>query len=74
MRSVGLDPTDKRKYRKYSLGMKQRLGIAAAIVNAPDVVLLDEPTNALDESGLEMLNQVIVDQKKARSNGSNSKP
>lgn len=64
LRSVGLDPTDKRKYRKYSLGMKQRLGIAAAIVNAPDVVLLDEPTNALDESGLEMLNQVIVDQKK----------
>ena len=48
---VGLDPDDKRTYRKYSLGMKQRLGIAAAIMEKPDIVILDEPINALDEEG-----------------------
>lgn len=63
IRKVGLDPSDKRKYKKYSLGMKQRLGIAAAIMGEPDVVLLDEPTNALDESGIEMLRKVIKEQK-----------
>lgn len=52
LKEVGLDPTDKRKFRKYSLGMKQRLGIAAAIVEKPDIILLDEPTNALDQSGV----------------------
>lgn len=59
LQTVGLDPDDKRKYRKYSLGMKQRLGIAAAVMERPDVVLLDEPTNALDESGLAMLHDLI---------------
>lgn len=52
LETVGLDPDDKRKYRKYSLGMKQRLGIAAAIMEKPDVIILDEPINALDESGV----------------------
>lgn len=52
---VGLDPDDKRKFRKYSLGMKQRLGIAAAIAEAPDLLLLDEPTNALDEEGVDRI-------------------
>lgn len=61
--SVGLNPKDKRKYRKYSLGMKQRLGIAAAIMEKPDIVLLDEPTNALDESGVEILRHLILEQK-----------
>ncbi len=61
--TVGLNPSDKRKFKKYSLGMKQRLGIAAAVMNEPDVVLLDEPTNALDEAGLAMLRQVILQQK-----------
>lgn len=50
---VGLAPDDKRKYRKYSLGMKQRLGVAAAIMETPDLILLDEPTNALDTDGVE---------------------
>ena len=50
LRRVGLNPSDKRPFRKYSLGMKQRLGIAAAIVDSPDLILLDEPFNALDES------------------------
>lgn len=52
---VGLDPADKRHYRKYSLGMKQRLGIAAALMETPDIVMLDEPTNALDSDGVEMV-------------------
>lgn len=56
---VGLDPDDKRKYRKFSLGMKQRLGIASAIMEKPDLILLDEPTNALDEAGVEQICQLI---------------
>ena len=53
---VGVHDT---KYKKYSLGMKQRLGIAAAIFEQPDLILLDEPTNALDESGIAMLEDMI---------------
>lgn len=63
LQTVGLDPNDKRKYRKFSLGMKQRLGIAAAVMERPDIVLLDEPTNALDESGLAMLHDLVLAQK-----------
>ena len=59
---VGLEPSDRRKYRKYSLGMKQRLGIASAIMEQPDLIILDEPTNALDESGITMLENVIQDE------------
>lgn len=50
--SMGLDPDDRRKYRKYSLGMKQRLGLAGAVMERPDVLIVDEPTNALDASGV----------------------
>ncbi len=56
---VGLAPNDKRKYRKYSLGMKQRLGIAAAIMEQPELILLDEPTNALDEKGVAQIMELI---------------
>lgn len=56
---VGLDPQDKKKYRKYSLGMKQRLGIAAAVMENPDIIILDEPTNALDSDGVEMLKGIL---------------
>ncbi len=56
---VGLNPNDKKHYKKYSLGMKQRLGIAAAIMESPDIVLLDEPTNSLDESGVQMVCDVV---------------
>lgn len=56
---VGMDPDDKRKYRKYSLGMKQRLGIAAAFMEQPELIILDEPTNALDESGIELLKPLL---------------
>lgn len=56
---VGLNPDDKRKYRKYSLGMKQRLGIAAAIMEQPELILLDEPTNALDDKGVAQICNLI---------------
>lgn len=56
---VGLDPDDKRTYSKYSLGMKQRLGIAQAIMEKPNLILLDEPTNALDEDGVELVRAVV---------------
>lgn len=58
--SVGLDPLDKRKYKKFSLGMKQRLGIAAAIMEKPDILILDEPTNSLDSSGVSLVKTIIV--------------
>lgn len=56
---VGLEPDDPRKYRKYSLGMKQRLGIAAAIMEKPDLLIVDEPTNALDDSGVEQICTIL---------------
>ncbi len=61
--AVGLDPKDKRKYRKYSLGMKQRLGIAAAIMEKPELILLDEPTNALDDKGVEQICRIIREER-----------
>ena len=56
---VGLDADDKRIYRKYSLGMKQKLGIAAAIMGSPDIVILDEPINAIDEAGIEKVREIL---------------
>lgn len=56
---VGLNPEDGRKYGKYSLGMKQRLGIAQAILGRPELILLDEPTNAVDAGGIEQMIQLI---------------
>lgn len=61
---VGLSPNDNRKYKKYSLGMKQRLGIAQAVMENPDLVILDEPTNALDDDGQEIVRNLILDLKK----------
>ncbi len=63
IRRVGLDPDDKKKYRKFSLGMKQRLGIASAIMESPDLIILDEPTNALDSSGVETVKKIIKNEK-----------
>lgn len=60
---VGLNPYDKRLYGKYSLGMKQRLAIAQAIMEKPDVIMLDEPTNALDETGVEEIRKIILEEK-----------
>ncbi len=63
IRRVGLDPFDKRSYRKYSLGMKQRIVLAQAIMEQPDIIMLDEPTNALDEYGVEDIRKVILEEK-----------
>jgi len=60
---VGLEPSDKRIFRKYSLGMKQRIVIAQAIMEKPDILMLDEPTNALDETGIEQIRNVILEEK-----------
>lgn len=60
---VGLDPDDRRKYQKYSLGMKQRLAIAQAIMEKPDVIMLDEPTNSLDAKGVEEIRRLILEEK-----------
>ena len=57
---VGLDPEDKRTYRKYSLGMKQKLGIANAIMGEPDIIILDEPINALDEESVKKIKKVLL--------------
>lgn len=61
---VGLDPQDKRSVRKYSLGMRQRLAIAQAIMEYPQTLILDEPTNALDEEGVELFHNLIRDERK----------
>ena len=59
LREVGLDPADKKKYKKYSLGMKQRLGIACAVMEKPRLIILDEPTNALDQEGVHLVSNLI---------------
>lgn len=60
---VGLNPNDKRTYKKYSLGMKQRIVIAQAIMEKPDVIMLDEPTNSLDEDGVQLIRQIVKEEK-----------
>lgn len=56
---VGLDPQDTHPYRSYSLGMKQRLDLAQAIMEQPELLILDEPSNALDSRGLALLCDII---------------
>ncbi|QTL52609.1 ATP-binding cassette domain-containing protein [Priestia aryabhattai] len=60
---VGLDPSSKLKVKKFSLGMKQRLSIAQAIFEKPDVILLDEPTNAIDEEGINSIRNLLLQEK-----------
>lgn len=60
---VGLDLDSNKKYKKYSLGMKQRLGIAAAIMEKPEIVILDEPTNSLDEDGVDLVKHIVRNEK-----------
>ena len=59
MRAVGLDPENKKTVRKYSLGMRQRLGIAQAIMEDPELLLLDEPMNGLDNQGVEDIRRLF---------------
>lgn len=57
---VGLEKTGRKKVRNYSLGMKQRLGIAVALAGNPDFLILDEPTNGLDPQGIIELRELIL--------------
>ena len=63
MEMVGLDSKMKKPVGKYSLGMRQRLGIAQAMMENPEILILDEPTNGLDEDGVEWFRQFILEQK-----------
>ena len=63
LKRVGLQDVMYKKYRKYSLGMKQKLGIVAAIMEKPDLIILDEPSNALDQKSEEVLWQIVRDEK-----------
>ena len=56
---VGLDPNSKKHVGKYSLGMRQRLGLAQAIMENPDILLLDEPMNGLDKHGVEEMRELF---------------
>lgn len=58
--SVGLDPNSKKWVGKYSLGMRQRLGIAQAIMEDPSILILDEPTNGLDKNGVQDLRELLL--------------
>lgn len=60
MERVGLDPDSKKKVSKYSLGMRQRLGIAQAIMENPDILILDEPMNGLDNQGVEDVRGILL--------------
>ncbi len=61
--SVGLNPDDKKHVGKYSLGMRQRLGLAQAIMENPDLLILDEPMNGLDKDGVKDMRQYLLDLK-----------
>jgi len=63
LKRVGLEEVMHKKYKKYSLGMKQKLGIAAVIMEQPDIVILDEPANALDEKSEGRLWQIVREEK-----------
>lgn len=60
---VGLDAKDRKKVRKFSLGMRQRLGIAQAIMEDPELLVLDEPMNGLDKAGIELVKRLLKELK-----------
>lgn len=63
MYQVGLDPTMKKRVATYSLGMRQRLGIAQAIMEDPSLIILDEPFNGLDKHGVAEIRELLLDLK-----------
>lgn len=60
IRMVGLDPDSNKKVGKFSLGMRQRLGIAQAIMENPNLIILDEPMNGLDKKGIEDVKELLL--------------
>lgn len=68
MEQVGLDPDLKRHVRKYSLGMRQRLGLAQAIMENPKILILDEPFNGLDKDGVMEMREYLLSYKKQGKN------
>ncbi len=63
IRLVGLDPASRKRVGKYSLGMRQRLGIAQAIMERPDILMLDEPMNGLDNAGVHEMRNMLKAQR-----------
>lgn len=63
IKKVGLNPHDKKRVGKYSLGMRQRLGLAQAIMENPELLILDEPMNGLDKDGVRDMRQYLIDLK-----------
>ena len=64
MKTVGLDPDSRLSVKKYSLGMRQRLGMAQAIMEKPELLILDEPFNSMDKDGVRDIRQNLIDLKK----------
>ena len=65
MLKVGLDPEDPRKVREYSLGMRQKLAIAQAIMEQPQLLILDEPTRGIDRDSLVQIRQLLLEYKRS---------
>lgn len=60
IRLVGLDPDSKKHVGKYSMGMRQRLGLAQALMENPELLILDEPMNGLDKRGVDEMRQLLL--------------
>lgn len=63
IKRFGLEPTSKKKYGEFSLGMRQRLSLAQAFMEQPELIVLDEPTNALDEKGIKEFHEIALEAK-----------
>ena len=59
-----MDPDDKKSVKHYSLGIKQRLGLAQAMMQNPDILILDEPMNGLDKHGVADIRELLMELKK----------